>query len=210
MRSRLQLPAAICAIVRRAPRCWRFANTSTGDYPRDAAPAMNALLDGDVATALAQQPLMGSFSLIVRLPFAALGRACRRRRPARLPARHDPLPDRGRAAGPCARRPDAPPRPVRRRLRRGRRVCAWSTRSRGRRSASATPRSCSAARCASARCWPRCAAARCRPRVLLGLALATKQWAVIAVLPVLAALPARRRARVRGRAGRRRCSSPCR
>ena len=74
MRPRLQLTAALCAIAA-CSTLLALANTSDGDYPRDAAPAMNSMLDGDVGEALAQQPLMGSFSLIVRLPFAALARA---------------------------------------------------------------------------------------------------------------------------------------
>ncbi len=59
------------------------------------------------------------------------------------------------------------------------------------RSNSATPRSCSAARCA----WPRCcwlrASVRCGPGVLLGLAIANKEWALLAAGPVLLALPSR-------------------
>jgi hypothetical protein len=49
-----------------------YANSSSGDYPYDAAPAIRLLLHGHVETALASQPLMGSLSVIVRLPFAAL------------------------------------------------------------------------------------------------------------------------------------------
>lgn len=49
-----------------------YANSSTGDYPFDAGPAMRLLLDGHVEAALASQPLMGSLSILVRLPFAAL------------------------------------------------------------------------------------------------------------------------------------------
>jgi hypothetical protein len=49
-----------------------YANSSTGDYPSDAGVAIQALLDGHVGRALANQPLMGSLSVLVRLPFAAL------------------------------------------------------------------------------------------------------------------------------------------
>jgi Glycosyltransferase family 87 len=49
-----------------------YANGSAGDYPSDAGPAIRALLDGHVGQALASQPVMGSLSVIVRLPFAAL------------------------------------------------------------------------------------------------------------------------------------------
>jgi hypothetical protein len=49
-----------------------YANSSTGDYPFDAGPAMRLLLHGHVEAALASQPLMGSLSILVRLPFSAL------------------------------------------------------------------------------------------------------------------------------------------
>ena len=49
-----------------------YANGSAGDYPSDAGPAIRVLLDGHVGQALASQPVMGSLSVIVRLPFAAL------------------------------------------------------------------------------------------------------------------------------------------
>jgi hypothetical protein len=45
-------------------------NGSAGDYPRDAGPTIRALLDGDLGGALGLQPLMGSLSVLVRLPFA--------------------------------------------------------------------------------------------------------------------------------------------
>jgi hypothetical protein len=44
----------------------------TGDYAIDAGPPIDALLRGDVGKALDLQPLMGSFSILLRLPFAAL------------------------------------------------------------------------------------------------------------------------------------------
>src|SRR5262245_3978542 len=74
MRSRLTCAAAIGAVVV-VSTVLAFANTSQGDYPRDAARSINALVDGDVGLALAEQPLMGSFTLLVRYPFAELGRA---------------------------------------------------------------------------------------------------------------------------------------
>jgi hypothetical protein len=49
-----------------------YANSSTGDYPSDAGYAIRQLLDGHVGAALGSQPLMGSLSILVRLPFAAL------------------------------------------------------------------------------------------------------------------------------------------
>ena len=83
------------------------------------------------------------------------------------------------------------------RMRRGRRsraraarsrsACAWPTRSRCARWKSATPRSCSARACASAPCCsPATGARRCARRAsLLGLAIANKQWALLAAGPVL-------------------------
>lgn len=45
------------------------------DYANDAHPAIDALLDGDLAEAFAAQPLMGSFSVLLRLPFVAIANA---------------------------------------------------------------------------------------------------------------------------------------
>jgi hypothetical protein len=44
-----------------------------GDYPDDAGPAVAALAEGRVGDALAAQPLMGLVSILVRAPFAAFG-----------------------------------------------------------------------------------------------------------------------------------------
>ena len=85
--------------------------------------------------------------------------------------------DDGRSTGVCAPR---------------RSPSSSSTRSRSARWTSAIPRSCSAARCAIAAVL---AAGRSRAvlaAVLLGLAIATKAWAVLAIGPVLLALPQRR------------------
>ncbi len=43
-----------------------------GDYPADAGPAMHALLRGDLHAFAASRPAMGTLALLVRLPFAAL------------------------------------------------------------------------------------------------------------------------------------------
>ena len=168
-----------------------LANTSTGDYPRDAAPAMNALLDGDVSGALAQQPLMGSFSLVVRYPFAALARG----------VGGDDLLVYQLGTIPCLvavgllglalagrmRRRGQPPA-----------ACAaaavlclvnpltWEAIRLGHPEELLGGALCVGAALAALRGRWLAAGA------LLGLALATKQWAVIAVLPVLAAAPARR------------------
>jgi hypothetical protein len=45
-----------------------------GDYEHDAGPAIRALIDGDVSAFFANQPLMGSFSLLLRAPFALLSK----------------------------------------------------------------------------------------------------------------------------------------
>ncbi|MEX2196466.1 MAG: hypothetical protein WD844_14370 [Thermoleophilaceae bacterium] len=45
------------------------------DYAADAGPAIRALLQGDLGEFFAFQPLMGSFSLLLRAPFAALAGA---------------------------------------------------------------------------------------------------------------------------------------
>ena len=190
MRPRLQLPAALCAIVACAALL-AFANTSTGDYPRDAAPAMNSMLDGDVGMALAQQPLMGSFSLIVRLPFAALGRA----------VGGDDLLVYQLGTIPCLVAVGLLGLALAGRMRRRGQspgVCVaaaalclvnpltWEAIRLGHPEELLGGALCAGAVLAALR-------GRTLPAaVLLGLALATKQWAVIAVLPVLAAMPARR------------------
>ena len=46
--------------------------TSLGDYPGDGGPAMTALLHGDLHAFAAAKPAMGVFALLIRLPFAAL------------------------------------------------------------------------------------------------------------------------------------------
>lgn len=71
MRTRL-LPIALLAAVAGAS-AWLAARAPLGlDYPTDAGPAVSALLAGDLAGYLAAQPLMGSFSVLLRAPFGAL------------------------------------------------------------------------------------------------------------------------------------------
>lgn len=67
--------AAACAAAVAASVALAYANGATGDYPSDAGPAIRALLAGRVGDALASQPIMGSLSVLVRLPFAALANA---------------------------------------------------------------------------------------------------------------------------------------
>jgi hypothetical protein len=71
MRSRLPTIPALLGIGVLAT-VLSLLNTSTGDYPRDAGPTIGALLDGNLGAALAGQHLMGSLSVLVRLPFAAV------------------------------------------------------------------------------------------------------------------------------------------
>jgi hypothetical protein len=66
------LTSISCAAVAAASILLAYANGSTGDYPSDAGPTIRALLDGHVGSALATQPVMGSLSVLVRLPFAAI------------------------------------------------------------------------------------------------------------------------------------------
>jgi hypothetical protein len=190
MRSRLTLAAAILAVLA-ASTLLAFANTSAGDYPNDAAPAIDALLDGEVRAALAEQPLMGSLSVIVRLPFAGL---------ARLTGGDDLL---GYQLGtiPCLvsvgllglvlaglmRRRGQPPW-----------ACAaaallclltpltWEAIRLGHPEELLAASLCVGAVLLALRGRPLAAG------IVLGLALGTKQWALIAALPVLAAAPARR------------------
>jgi Glycosyltransferase family 87 len=44
-----------------------------GDYPRDAGPSISAAAHGDLAGFFAHQPAMGPLSLYLRVPFAAIG-----------------------------------------------------------------------------------------------------------------------------------------
>jgi hypothetical protein len=51
-----------------------FSTTGSLDYDYQVAPAMNALLGGDVAEFFRVQPVYGGFAVLARLPFAALAR----------------------------------------------------------------------------------------------------------------------------------------
>jgi hypothetical protein len=46
-----------------------------GDYPFDAGPTLDALTSGHVGRAIENQPLMGSFSILLRAPFVAVTHA---------------------------------------------------------------------------------------------------------------------------------------
>jgi hypothetical protein len=49
-----------------------FSATSAGDYPLDAQPALNAMLHGNLHAFGVARPAMGDLSLLVRAPFAGL------------------------------------------------------------------------------------------------------------------------------------------
>jgi glycosyl transferase family 87 len=53
---------------------YTFSTTTLGDYGYQVAPAMNALLDGDLSEFFRLQPVYGGFSTLARLPFSALAR----------------------------------------------------------------------------------------------------------------------------------------
>ena len=169
-------------------------NTSTGDYPKDAGPTIQALLDGDFGAALASQPLMGALSVLIRLPFAAA---------ADLAGGGDLLVYQ-LGSIPCVAAAGVL----------GLAIARWMERRGASRAACIATVVFSmvnpltrealvlghpeellgAALCVGAVL----AALRgrsTRAGLLLGLALATKQWALIAVLPVLAAAPAAGRGR---------------
>ena len=190
MRSRLSTGPALLGIgAVAALMC--LANASTGDYPNDAGKAIGALLDGHVAAALAGQPLMGSLSILVRLPFAAL---------ADLAGGGELLAYQ-LGSIPCVAAAGILGLAVARWMeRRGASLGAcvativfcmvnpltWEALRLGHPEEVLGAALCVGAVLAALRGHAG------RAGVLLGLALATKQWALIAVLPALAALPARR------------------
>jgi hypothetical protein len=157
------------------------------DYDEDAGPAVDALAGGDVGELFDRQPMMGSLSVLVRAPFAALSR--------------DELTAYRLGAVAC--------------LVAGGLLGLWVARLMRERGRSRLERTLVWALCAAspmafnAVLWGHpeealggalcvaavIAAGRDRPllaAVALGLALGTKQWAVIAIVPVLLAAPRRR------------------
>jgi Glycosyltransferase family 87 len=167
-----------------------------GDYPSDGAPAIDALASGRIGDFLSAQPLMGPFSVLVRAPFAALA--------------DGELSAYRMGAFPCV-------------LAAGLLglYLAGIARRRGvDRLAQALivalclfnpltfealglghPEEILTAALAVGAVAVAAEGHVGRATLLLGLALATKQWAVIAVLPVLMALPARRLRVAAGAAG---------
>jgi glycosyl transferase family 87 len=77
--SRITTPRAVANatalfLVATASAVLAFRTDSLGDYSHDAGPAIRALIDGDLAAFFANQPVMGSFSLLLRAPFALLSK----------------------------------------------------------------------------------------------------------------------------------------
>jgi hypothetical protein len=185
------LPSVSCAAVAAASVLLAYLNGSTGDYPSDAGPTIRALLDGHVGSALATQPVMGSLSVLVRLPFAALasvtggGELAAYRLGcipclmalglaglllARTMVRAGAKPYAGAAAAAiCVVNP-----------------LTWEALRLGH------PEELLGAAFVVAAALYAAEERSLAAGVALGLALATKQWAAIAVLPVLAVAPGRR------------------
>lgn len=61
------------ALVVAASAWIAFANTGMGDYPLDGALAVEALARGDVSAYLSTHVMMGPFATLVQAPFAAIG-----------------------------------------------------------------------------------------------------------------------------------------
>ncbi len=161
-----------------------FSNTSLGDWDTDAAPAVTALAGGHVSAYLSANPVMGPLGTLVQAPFAALGSS--------------PLTEYQWACVPCllaaaalglylaaiARRRGAGLltqaliavltllNPLT--------ICAVQA---------GHPEEVLTAALAIAAVVVAIEGHGVRAGLLLGLAIASKQWAVIAVLPTLLALP---------------------
>jgi hypothetical protein len=165
-----------------------FANTATGDYPMDAGPAVHALAHGHLSAYLSSHPVMGPFAVLVQAPFAAVsgGDGLVEMQWATLPcllaagllglylagiARRRGVSDLGQflLAAVCLVNP-----------------LTFSALQFGHPEEILTAALAVGAVATASEGHSR------RTAVLLGLAIASKQWAVIAILPVLMALPARR------------------
>jgi len=183
------LRTAAAVAVTLAASLWVALSADLGiDYRDDAGPAIEALARGDLAAFFERQPLMGSVSLLLRAPFAAF-------------ADGSELLAYRLGAFPCVAA--------------GGLLGLWLTRLMAVRGHPMHARAVVWALClanpmtVNALLWGHpeevlggalcvaavLVAARDRPvaaGVALGLALATKQWAVVAVAPVLLAAPGRR------------------
>jgi hypothetical protein len=179
------LPFAVVGIA----SAWIASTTvGTGDFPVDAGPAVSALAHGHISLFLSAHPVMGPFAILVQAPFAAL-------------APRGELAEYQWACFPCLLAVGL--------------LGLYLARVAGRRGIAALSQFLIAALClvnpltfealhsghpeelltAALAIAAVAVAAQGHGRraaILLGLAIASKQWAVIAILPVLMALPARR------------------
>lgn len=182
----LRIAQVAAALAAAAASAWLAARAPLGlDYPHDGGPAVRALVEGRIGDFMAAQPLMGSFSVLLRAPFAALvggGELAAYRAGAFPCLLAAGLVGVALAAGMA---------------RRGQPTVAWVAVGG---LALLTPATFAALRLGhpeellgAALCVGAVLAAGGRrvglAGVLLGLALATKQWALLAVLPVLLAAP---------------------
>ena len=184
------LPASIAAAGCATMAWLGLYGFAWNDYDNEARPAFEALVHGHLGRFLALAPAYGG-SLVERAPFALLPGLWGGGQLAVYRAGRAALPARRRRPRRVAARADARAGALHARSRRSRWACASPTRSRCARSNSATPRSCSAPACASPRCSSRATARRDHSLgagVLLGLAIANKEWALLAAGPVLLAL----------------------
>lgn len=62
----------VAVVAASAALAWQASSFWTGDYPTEAGPVIDSLIHGRVADFLSGRPLMGPVSLVLRAPFAAL------------------------------------------------------------------------------------------------------------------------------------------
>jgi hypothetical protein len=181
--------AIAAAIVLSSHVLGDYASSSTAD---NAAPAIRDLLAGDLHRFLADQPLMGSLSLLLRLPFAGLakllgGGATLTYQLGALPCVSAP----GLVGVVVARRMRAAgrPAPVRALIIA---VCLLNPATFGALRAGHPEELLAASFCAAAVLLARSGERPVLAGLLAGMAFATKQWALLALAPVLLVAPAAR------------------
>jgi hypothetical protein len=73
VRVRLRNALLVAALMATAAYlAWQSSSYWSGDYPVEAGPAIDSLIHGRLGDFLAERPLMGPLSLVLRAPFAAL------------------------------------------------------------------------------------------------------------------------------------------
>jgi hypothetical protein len=174
-----------------------FSSHALGDYGSsdtadNAAPAIRDLLAGDFQRFLADQPLMGSLSILVRLPFAALasavgGGATLTYQLGALPCVVAP----GLTGVLIGRRMRAAGRPVAARLLTIA-LCLLNPATIGALRAGHPEELLAAALCVAAVLLAADANRPLLAGALLGMAIGTKPWALVALAPVVLAAPASR------------------